>query len=350
MSIMSAHTISRDRLDALIADARNALLGLQQDDGHWLFELEADTTIPSEYVLLRHFLDDIDPALETRIARYLRARQTADGGWPLFHDGDFDISASVKAYYALKIIGDDPNEPHMITAREAILKRGGAAKANVFTRFQLALYGQIPWRGVPVMPVEIMLLPSWFPFHLSKVSYWSRTVIVPLLILNGPEAPGEKSASQIGCARTVSVTTPEAEPSFNDATRPARLLGVGCSCQPRQACCSSIEPRASAKKFSGKRRSRPGARVHARRAPQRRRRPGRYLPRHGQCWSWPTKRSATPRDDAGTGQRGRDAIERSTSSLAKIHGDRAYCQPCLSPIWDTGLGAARASRSERGPQ
>jgi len=133
--------------------------------------------------MLGHFLDEIDEAVEAKLAAYIRRIQGAHGGWPLFHDGDFDISASVKGYYALKLAGDDVEAPHMVRAREAILAHGGAAQANVFTRFALALFEQVPWRACPVMPVEIMLLPRWFPFHLSKVSYWSRTVIVPLLIL-----------------------------------------------------------------------------------------------------------------------------------------------------------------------
>ena len=89
----------------------------------------------------------------------------------------------MKAYFALKLAGDDPEAAHMRRAREAVLAHGGAAQCNVFTRIALALFGQVPWRAVPVMPVEITLLPRWFPFHLEKVSYWSRTVIVPLLIL-----------------------------------------------------------------------------------------------------------------------------------------------------------------------
>ena len=98
-------------------------------------------------------------------------------------EGDFDMSASVKAYFALKMIGDSPDAPHMRRAREAILARGGAVHCNVFTRVLLSLYGVLHWRSVPEMPVEIMLLPRWFPFHLSKVSYWARTVLVPLLVL-----------------------------------------------------------------------------------------------------------------------------------------------------------------------
>ena|SRR5690348_12119981 len=174
---------SRMTLDSAIERAASALLHKQHSDGHWLFELEADATIPAEYVLLEHFLDRIDPELEAKIGVYLRDIQGDHGGWPLFHGGAFDLSASVKAYFALKAIGDDTGAQHMTRARDAILAAGGAERTNVFTRAQLALFGQVPWRAVPVMPLEIMHLPLWFPFHLSKVSYWSRTVIVPLLVL-----------------------------------------------------------------------------------------------------------------------------------------------------------------------
>ena len=173
-------------LDRSIASATEALLALQRPDGHWVFELEADATIPAEYVLLRHYLaEPVDKALEAKIAVYLRRIQSPwHGGWPLFHGGRFDMSATVKAYFALKVIGDDINADHMRLARAAVLARaGGAARSNVFTRIMLALFGFIPWGALPVMPVEIMLLPRWFPFHLDKISYWSRTVIVPLLVL-----------------------------------------------------------------------------------------------------------------------------------------------------------------------
>jgi squalene-hopene/tetraprenyl-beta-curcumene cyclase len=180
----AASAIDRRTLDSSIAAATEALLGCQRGDGHWVFELEADVTIPAEYVLLKHYLDEpLDAAAEEKFAVYLRRQQGAHGGWPLFQDGDFDMSASVKAYFALKMIGDSPDAPHMARAREAILSRGGAKHSNVFTRILLSLYGVMKWTSVPVMPVEIMLLPRWFPFHLSKVSYWGRTVIVPLLVL-----------------------------------------------------------------------------------------------------------------------------------------------------------------------
>lgn len=176
--------VDAETLDRRIDEAARLLLAEQRPEGHWVFELEADATIPAEYVLLRHYLGEpIDSALESKIAAYLLRRQGDHGGWPLFHGGDFEMSASVKAYFALKAIGVAHDHEQMRRAREAILERGGAAQCNVFTRILLALYGIMSWRSVPVMPVEIMLLPRWFPFHLAKISYWARTVIVPLLVL-----------------------------------------------------------------------------------------------------------------------------------------------------------------------
>jgi squalene-hopene/tetraprenyl-beta-curcumene cyclase len=173
----------RESLDFAIANASSALLALQHDTGYWCFELEADCTIPAEYILMMHFMDEIDESLQDKFANYLRAHQQEGGGWPLYYEGAFDLSCTVKAYYALKLAGDDPDAAHMQRARQLILANGGAARANVFTRLTLAMFDQIPWRGVPYVPVEIMLLPQWFFFHLSKVSYWSRTVMVPLAVL-----------------------------------------------------------------------------------------------------------------------------------------------------------------------
>src|SRR6188508_1267746 len=174
--MMMSDTLDRpatlqDRLDPAlerhIVAATDAILAEQQPDGHWVYELEADATIPAEYVLMVHyFAEEPDLELERKIGVYLRRIQGAHGGWPLFHDGAFDISATVKAYFALKMIGDDINAPHMVRAREALHARGGAIKANVFTRILLALYGETGWKNVPTVPVELILLPRWFPVHL----------------------------------------------------------------------------------------------------------------------------------------------------------------------------------------
>src|SRR5512143_715257 len=197
------------RVDRTVDNVAAALFGLQAREGEWCFELEADATIPAEYIMLEHYLDEIDEPLEQELARYLRRIQGSHGGWPLFHEGDLNISASVKAYYALKLAGDDIEAPHMRRAREAILAQGGAARANVFTRIALALFGQIPWRAVPVMPVEITLLPKWFPFHLDKVAYWSRTVLAPMLVVMA-KRPRARNPKRVD-VRELFVTPPEQE-------------------------------------------------------------------------------------------------------------------------------------------
>ena len=170
-------------LGEAVRRAQEYLLSLQYPEGYWLGELEADSTLTSEYIMLRHFLGRVDPDRERKAANYLRAKQLPDGGWDLFPGSPSDISATVKAYFAFKLMGYSPDEPLMLRARENILAKGGVTKVNVFTKITLALFGQYDWRGVPFMPVEIMLLPRWSYFSLYEISYWSRTVLVPLLIL-----------------------------------------------------------------------------------------------------------------------------------------------------------------------
>ena len=184
-------------IDKVVEEVQLWLAERQAKDGHWAFELEADATIPSEYILLNHFLDKIDDQIEGKLVSYLKSTQGDHGGWPLFHDGDFNLSASVKAYFALKLAGESTNAPYMRWARKAILEHGGAAKANVFTRFTLALFGQVPWRAVPVIRVEAMFLPKWSLFHIFKVSYWSRTVMVPMKILAALK-PKARNPREIG--------------------------------------------------------------------------------------------------------------------------------------------------------
>ena len=178
-----AESFFEEKLEQAVTKARHALIALQHQDGYWCLELEADCTIPAEYIMMMHYMGEVDVKLQDKLAVYLREHQADHGGWPLFHGGALDISCSVKAYYALKLAGDSLDAAHMVKAREAILAHGGAARSNVFTRMALALFGQLPWRGVPFTPVEIMLFPRWFFFHISKVSYWSRTVMIPLSIL-----------------------------------------------------------------------------------------------------------------------------------------------------------------------
>ncbi len=180
----SAHLGHMEALESALQKGEQWLLGKQDlERGFWVEELEADTTLTSEYVMLRRFLGLVDPERERKAVRYLFHTQLNDGGWPIFSGGPADISATVKAYFALKLAGMSSNEPVMQRARDLVLQQGGVVQANVFTKIILALFGQYDWRGIPCMPVEIFLAPQWFYFNLYAVSYWSRTVIIPLLII-----------------------------------------------------------------------------------------------------------------------------------------------------------------------
>src|SRR2546425_1002598 len=153
-------------------------------DGHWVGELEADRALTAEVLLLHRLIDRVDGSVERRAVTFLRRRQNEDGGFSLFEGGASDLSATIKIYFAMKMAGVSPDDPAMLRARARIHAMGGPAKANVFCKILLALFGEYDWNGVPTMPVEIMLLPPpFFLFNIYEVSYWSRCVIVPLLII-----------------------------------------------------------------------------------------------------------------------------------------------------------------------
>lgn len=313
----------KQSLKQVIADVARALEAEQHPDGHWCYELEADATIPAEYVLLGHFLDETDQALDEKIAVYLRRRQADHGGWPLFEGGVFNMSASVKAYYALKLIGDDPDTDHMIRARQAILDHGGAARCNVFTRITLALFGQVPWRAVPVMPVEIMLLPRWFPFHMEKVSYWSRTVIAPLLIVMAKK-PLARNTHGIDI-KELFTTPPELERRYNvNPTGSAfgnLFLGLDKVLQRAEP----FFPRLSRKRA-----------LEAALGFIRERLNGE----EGLGGIFPAMANAViALELMGFEKTHPDVIgaKRALKRLLVIEEDQAFCQPCLSPIWDTAL-------------
>ena len=312
-------------LDSHIDSATNALLACQRPDGHFQFELEADASVPAEYVLFRHYLGEpVDAALEAGIAAYLRRIQGSHGGWSLLTDGAFDMSATVKAYFALKMIGDSPQAEHMGRARDAVRLRGGAERSNVFTRCLLALYGIVPWRAVPVMPVEIMLLPKWFPFHLDKISYWSRTVIVPLLVLMAkkprarnmkevsvaelflepprqlgptPKAPQQKAA-WFWFFRVVDDVLRAAEPWFPQAMRQRAI----------DRAVAWVEERLNGEDGLGA-----------------------IFPGIANSVMM-YEALGVPAEDPR-----RAIARRSIDKLLAVHDNEIFCQPCVSPIWDTTL-------------
>ena len=320
-------TANLAELDVAVASATDALLKLQRPDGHWVFELEADCTIPAEYVLFVHYLGETpDLELERKIGVYLRRIQGAHGGWPLYHGGVLDVSATVKAYFALKMIGDDPAAPHMVRAREALLAVGGAGACNVFTRILLALFGILSWRAVPEMPVEIMLLPKWFPIHIDKISYWARTVIVPLLGAAQAAAAGGEPAR-----RHHRRALPQPPATITKLARGAhqkepwatfffaldQVLRVAEPRFPKRSQQRAIDKAVAfvTERLNGE---------------------------DGLGGIFPAMVNSVmmyaalgvPADDP------RRAIARtSVEKLLVVKDDEAYCQPCFSPVWDTALVA-----------
>ncbi|MCA1594931.1 MAG: squalene--hopene cyclase [Chloroflexi bacterium] len=163
--------------------ARACLLGMQRPTGYWCGELEGDSILESEYILLMYSLGRHRDPLTQKVAAYLRKRQTPRGGWCPYPGAPDDVSASIKAYFALKLSGDSPDDPHMRMARDVILRLGGVPAANSFTKIYLALFGQFHWNDVPAIPPEIILLPPWLYFNIYAMSSWSRTILVPLSIV-----------------------------------------------------------------------------------------------------------------------------------------------------------------------
>jgi squalene-hopene/tetraprenyl-beta-curcumene cyclase len=171
-------------LSEAIARSQTHLLSLQAPDGHWIGELEADWALTAEALLFHHLIDRVDRSHEQRAVRFLRRRQNGDGGWSLFAGGPSDLSATIKIYFAMKMAGVGIDDPAMASARARIHAMGGPTRASAFCKILLALFGEYDWNGVPTMPAEIMLLPPpFFLFNIYEVSYWSRCVIVPLLII-----------------------------------------------------------------------------------------------------------------------------------------------------------------------
>lgn len=323
-----------NRLDSVIDAASNQLLDAQAPDGHWSFALEADVTISSEYILLNHFLGEPNDHLEGKIANYIRRTQGDDGGWPLFYGGEPNVSATVKAYFALKLTGDDIDAPHMARARQAILDRGGLQECNVFTRYTLAMFGIVSWRAVPVSPVELLLAPRWFPLHIDKVSYWTRTVTVPLLILTALRASAVNPRN-IGLEELDTNSRNGAKYRLKNPTG----HWMGSVAVALDTIMRPVEPLI----------------------------PGRLKKRgidrglqfiderlnedDGLGGIFPAMANALmvfhtlgiSRDDPKA-QTARKAIDR----LLIVSDDEAYCQPCLSPVWDTGLAAHAMLESMNG--
>jgi squalene-hopene/tetraprenyl-beta-curcumene cyclase len=172
------------RLENTIERGANHLLSLQAEEGFWQGELEADTTLESDYIYYLHVLGKADPERIAKLANYVRCRQLADGGWSIYPGGPSELNATCKAYFALKLAGDSTDARHMTQARETIHRLGGLEHTNSYVRFYLALVGAVGWELVPSIPPELMLLPTWFHFNIYEMSSWTRGIVIPMTILS----------------------------------------------------------------------------------------------------------------------------------------------------------------------
>ena len=166
-----------------IKSAQDYLLQIQHEDGHWCGELEGDTILESEYILTMHFVGRLGEERCRKAANYIRQKMLPGGGWAIYEGGPPEVSASAKAYFVLKLLGDSPDAPHMQESRKVICELGGLDATNSFTRIYLAIFGQYPWERCPAVPPEIILLPTWAPINLYEMSAWTRGIVVPLAVM-----------------------------------------------------------------------------------------------------------------------------------------------------------------------
>lgn len=277
--------------------------------------------------MMMHFLGEIDAQLEEKMAAYLRAHQAEHGGWPLYHDGALDVSCSVKAYFALKLAGDSAGSAHMVRAREAILRHGGAAATNVFTRIALALFGQLPWRGVPYVPVEIVLLPRWFAFNLHKVSYWSRTVMLPLTILCTLR-PLACNPRQVHL-RELFLVPPEMERHYfrRPGGRVSALARMFSGVDRLARSVDGLIPRALREHAMRRTEAWMFERLNGEDGL------GAIFPAMVNALEALAVRGYSSDDPR------RRAAKSALQRLVVVDGSSAYCQPCVSPVWDTALAS-----------
>jgi squalene-hopene/tetraprenyl-beta-curcumene cyclase len=173
-----------ERLEKAIERGANHLLSLQAEQGYWQGELEADSTLESDYIYYLHVLGKADPERIAKLANYVRQRQLPDGGWSIYPGGPSELNATCKAYFALRLAGDSSYAPNLVRAREMVHRLGGLEHSNSYVRFYLALVGAVSWDLVPSIPPELMLIPHWFIFNIYEMSSWTRGIVIPMAILS----------------------------------------------------------------------------------------------------------------------------------------------------------------------
>jgi squalene-hopene/tetraprenyl-beta-curcumene cyclase len=336
VSANHSSVVSVEVRDAASALARGAqyLAGLQHDDGHWCFELEGDSILESEYLLLLAFLGRLQSPLAHKVAKCLADQQADNGGWTMYPGGPVDVSASVKAYFALKLMGHDPASEPMQRAQAAILSMGGAEAVNSFTRFYLAFLGQIPYDRCPAVPPEVLLLPRWFPINPYAVSSWSRAMIVTLSLIWAKQ-PVTQVAADCGIAELF--LTPPATWQLTRA--PGKTDGSWSRFFRALDGCIKRCERAGLMWARG-----PAVRKAINWITER------FAHSDGlaaifppMVWSIVALKALGHADDS---PQMRFCLER-LNGLVLQDDDQAWLQPCKSPVWDTAL-ATRALMSAEG--
>jgi squalene-hopene/tetraprenyl-beta-curcumene cyclase len=173
-----------EKIETAVKNGAEYLLSVQAEEGYWHGELEADTTLESDYVYYLHVLGKAEPERIAKLANYVRQKQLPDGGWPIYPNGPSELNATCKAYFALKLAGDSPDSLHLAKAREVIHRLGGLEHTNSYVRFYLALVGAVGWELVPAIPPELMLLPNWCYLNIYEMSSWTRGIVIPMAILS----------------------------------------------------------------------------------------------------------------------------------------------------------------------
>lgn len=315
-------------LERAIAQTRQWLLDEQHADGSWVGELEGDTILESEYILLLAYLGRQHSPLARKAARYIVKQQLPSGGWAMYPGGAIEVSGSVKAYFALKLTGHDPSAEYMQRARAAILANGGADAVNSFTRFYLALLGQISYDQCPAVPPEVMLLPKWFPINLYSVSSWSRTIIVPLSIMSACQ-PATAIPPEQGI-RELFLMAPEAWPPLRC---PGLKGGTGLASWDRffRSVDAAWKGLQRAKLLPFRKRALAAAERWMLERFQGSDGLGAIFP--PMVWSIIALRCLGYRDDSSELRYCYERLE----GLFIEEGDTLRLQPCKSPVWDTAL-------------
>ncbi|HUB24205.1 MAG TPA: squalene--hopene cyclase [Tepidisphaeraceae bacterium] len=324
-------------LDQAIDGARAALLSRQAEQGYWCGELQGDSILESEYIFMRYVLgQESDPCL-VKIANYLRGLQQADGGWNLFPGGPPDLSGSVKAYFALKLMGDDPKSPHMIAARDCIRRMGGAEKCNSFTKFYLAALGQISYDACPSIPPEIVFLPKWSYFNLYHISSWTRVMILPLAVVTTfrpvRKVPPERGMGELYLDYAAGNRVGETSPGFPRSWKDFFLRLDQVLKAYSESPLPGLRQRAVARAMEW-------LLAHMENTEGL----GAIFP--SMCYMLIVLRVMGYADDHPLVARGHKELR----DFFIEEGDTIRLQPCLSPVWDTGIAMHALAETNIAPE